>query len=212
MALNWTMLNPDRTPVPLPREVTLMNIASGAEVSLSIPDAPPSGPATSGGSGGERKLKEAGKLFLTDQRLIFTSGGGGGGAAASALDTLTIPLPSILSTKFEQPYLGSNYLSIDIKPSPEGGLTLGTKAEIRLQNQGLFQFVSLLEKTRERAVYMKRQMQDEEETLRTSSLLCGGPFSEAAQLRTRHRCPGLLVRGAPRWMHLPGMKRRWSSR
>ena len=75
----------------------------------------------------------------------------------------------MLSTKFEQPKLGSNYLSIDIRPSPDGGLTSGTKLEIRLKNQGIFQFVSLLEKTRERAGYMKRQMKDEEETLRTMS-------------------------------------------
>jgi hypothetical protein len=69
MALNWTMLNPDRTPVPLPNEVTIMMVDSGADVSLSIPDAPPTGPATSGGSGGERNLKGIGKLSLTDQRV-----------------------------------------------------------------------------------------------------------------------------------------------
>ena len=38
--------------------------------------------------------------------------------------------------------------------------------EIQLKNQALFQFVSLLEKTRERAGYMQRQMKDEEESLR----------------------------------------------
>jgi hypothetical protein len=56
---------------------------------------------------------------------------------------------------------------MDIRPSPDGGLTPGTRSEIRLKNQGIFQLVSLLEKTRERAVYMRRQMREEEETLRT---------------------------------------------
>jgi len=101
--------------------------------------------------------------------LIFVSEGDVGSTGFSSLN---LPLPSIISTRFEQPYLGSNYLSIDIKPSPDGGLTSGTKSEIRLKNQGIFQFVSLVEKTRERAVYMKRQMRDEEESLRTMA-----PFS-----------------------------------
>jgi len=162
MALNWTMLNPDRTPVPLPNEITIMAVDSGADVSLTIPDAPPTGSATSGGSGGERQLKGIGKLSLTDQRLIFVSENDGG---STGFNTLTLPLPSILSTRFEQPYLASNYLHIDIRPSPEGGLKPGTSTEIRLKNQAIFQFVSLLEKTRERAIYMRRQIQDEEDTL-----------------------------------------------
>ena len=71
MALNWTMLTPDRVPVPLPNETTIMTVESGAEVSLTIPDSPPTGSASAGGSGGERKLKGIGKLFLTDQRVCL---------------------------------------------------------------------------------------------------------------------------------------------
>jgi WW domain-binding protein 2 len=77
-----------------------------------------------------------------------------------------VPLYSIIGTKFEQPYFGSNFVTIDIKPSPEGGLTDGTKAEVRIKDQGLFGFVSVLEKTRERAIYMKRQAASDEDTLR----------------------------------------------
>jgi WW domain-binding protein 2 len=69
MALNWTMLGPDRTPVPLPKELMIMTVESGAEISLIIPDVPPTGTSTSGGSGGGRKLNGTGKLFLTDQRV-----------------------------------------------------------------------------------------------------------------------------------------------
>lgn len=102
-------------------------------------------------------------------QLIFVSENDVG---STGFNTLNLPLLSILSTKFEQPYLGSNYLSIDIRPSADGGLTTGTKSEIRLKDQGIFQFVSLLDKTRERAIYMKRQMRDEEESLRKMT-----PFS-----------------------------------
>lgn len=69
MALNWTMLGPDRTPVPLPRESTVTSIESGAEIAITIPDAPPSGSSSSGGSGGSKKLKEEGRAYLTDQRV-----------------------------------------------------------------------------------------------------------------------------------------------
>jgi len=70
MALNWTMLNPNRIPVPLPREMTIATVDSGADITLYIPDAPPSAPnAKSGGSGGTRKLQAAGKIWLSDQRV-----------------------------------------------------------------------------------------------------------------------------------------------
>jgi hypothetical protein len=70
MSLNWTMLNPDRSLVPLPNEHIITTIDSGAELTLDIPDAPPTGSAaTAGGSGGSRKLKQSGSLWLTDQRV-----------------------------------------------------------------------------------------------------------------------------------------------
>lgn len=66
------MLKPDRTPVPLPGELTIMIVEPGADVSLAVPDTPPTGSSTSGGSGGARKLNGIGKLFLTDQRVRFS--------------------------------------------------------------------------------------------------------------------------------------------
>jgi len=171
MALNCVMLSPGRAPIPLPNELNIRTIDSGVEFALTIPDAPPSGSSSSGGSGGARKLKDVGRLWLTDQRLIFVSDG----ENKSSLESLSIPLTSLLSTKFEQPYFGSNYLSIDIKPAPDGGLAEGTKAEIRFRDKGLFEFVSVLEKTRERAVYMKRQSMDDDEGLPTYTPAEAGP-------------------------------------
>jgi hypothetical protein len=46
-----------------------MTVECGAEVSLIIPDVPPTGTSASGGSGGGRKLNGTGNLFLTDQRV-----------------------------------------------------------------------------------------------------------------------------------------------
>jgi len=87
------------------------------------------------------------------------------GSRKFAFESISIPLTAILSTRFEQPYFGSNYLVIDVQPAPEGGLTHGTKAEVRLMDKGLFEFVSTLEKTRERAIYMKRQAADDHDDL-----------------------------------------------
>jgi len=69
MALNWTMLNPNRSPVPLPNEMTITAADAGVEVSLNVPDAPPSSTASAGGSGGSKESKAVGKVWLTDQRV-----------------------------------------------------------------------------------------------------------------------------------------------
>ncbi|KAK7029408.1 hypothetical protein VNI00_014662 [Paramarasmius palmivorus] len=146
MALNCTMLNKTREPIPLPGEMFITTIDSGAEVILNIPES-----QDGDSSGGGQKMKAMGRVWITDQRFLFTS------APDSSFDSLTVPLPSILSTKFEQPMFGSNYLYFEIKPSSGGGLTDGTNVELRFKNRAMFEFVALLEKTRERAIYMKRQ-------------------------------------------------------
>ncbi|KAJ3485200.1 hypothetical protein NLI96_g5116 [Meripilus lineatus] len=165
MALNWAMLNPNRTPVPLAHEVMLRTVPSGADLTVIIPDAPPTGSSTFGGSGGSRKLKESGGLWLTDQRLIFVASEDKGSEAV--LDSLTLPLQNLLASRFEQPYFGANHLVLDVKPNADGGLTTGTKVEVRFSDKGIFEFASLLDKTRERAIYMKRHQVEEEEGLPT---------------------------------------------
>ncbi|KAF8897934.1 hypothetical protein BD779DRAFT_1493010 [Infundibulicybe gibba] len=67
-----------------------------------------------------------------------------------------VPLPNELSiTTIESPTFGSNYLAFDVRPSAGGGLTDGTKVEIRFKDRAMFEF--------ERAIYMKRQAASEEE-------------------------------------------------
>ena len=70
MALNWTMLKHDRSPIPLPNEQTITSIETGADLSLTVPDVPPTtSSSTAGGSGGAKKLKASGRIWLTDQRV-----------------------------------------------------------------------------------------------------------------------------------------------
>jgi len=164
MALNWTMLNQDRSPVPLPNEMTITTINSGVDISLTIPESQPgtATPSRGGPAPGAKKLKAIGRLSLTDQRLVFTSP-----TPNNTFDSLSVPLPSVLSTRFEQPTFGANYLTFEVRPSPEGGLTEGTSVIVKFKDRAMFEFVSLLEKTRERSIYMRRQAQldDEEEGL-----------------------------------------------
>ncbi|KDQ64113.1 hypothetical protein JAAARDRAFT_27738 [Jaapia argillacea MUCL 33604] len=162
MALNWTMLSPDRSPIPLPHEQTITTIDSGAELGITIPDAPPTASASAGGSGGSKKLREVGRIWVTDKRLIFVANIQ---SPKPPFESFSVLLPSIQSTKFEQPYFGANFLTLEVKPASDGGLTEGTKVEIRLRDQGLFGFASLLEKARERAIYMKRSQLAEEDNL-----------------------------------------------
>ncbi|EIN11054.1 hypothetical protein PUNSTDRAFT_64772 [Punctularia strigosozonata HHB-11173 SS5] len=201
MSLNWTMLSPERTPVPLPHETTITTLETNVELTVIVPDAPPSRSAPSGGSGGSKKMKEVGRLWLTDQRLIFVA------APSASFESLSVPLHSILSTKFEQPYFGANYVTIDIKPSPEGGLTDGTKAEIRVKDQGLFGFVSVLEKTRERAIYMKRQAALDEEALRKCKC-CGDQHGDrVAEMSFQLNTPLQLKQPLSQVLHMPQMLR-----
>ncbi|KAI0832807.1 hypothetical protein BC628DRAFT_1348388 [Trametes gibbosa] len=163
MALNWATLSPSRQPTPLAHELTIRTVDSGVDISLRVPDAPPTAGVTSGGSGGAKTLKATGRLWLTDQRLIFVSDPPAKGAPS--FDSLSVPLLSLLSTKFEQPHFGSNYLLIEIKATPGAGLVDGTRVEVRFKDKGVFEFASALEKTRERVIYMKRQSADEEDGL-----------------------------------------------
>jgi len=62
---------------------------------------------------------------------------------------------SILSTKYEQPWWGGNYISFSLIPTPDGGLTGGAGAvvncELRVDGGGLFQFCSAFQNEIERA-------------------------------------------------------------
>jgi WW domain-binding protein 2 len=96
--------------------------------------------------------------LLDNHKVIFVSSA----SESSGIDSLSVPLTSLLSTKFRQPLFGGNYLEMEIVPSPEGSLTNGTKAEIRLKDRGLFEFASALDKTRERAIEARSHRLGEE--------------------------------------------------
>lgn len=144
MALNFAMLDAARNPVPLPDERVVLTVDKGVELTLVVPNAPPSGPAaTSGGSGGARTLKDWGKISLSEQRVRAPRGHGvccaaedpaqllfvaDGAASGAPLQTLSVPLLHILATSFQQPVFGANYFAFDIRPVPNGGLASGSKA------------------------------------------------------------------------------------
>jgi hypothetical protein len=64
-SINWTMLDDNQNPVPLPGEEQVMTIDNGVEITLLVP----SSRSTGGIGGSGDKLKETGKLRLTDKRV-----------------------------------------------------------------------------------------------------------------------------------------------
>lgn len=86
-------------------------------------------------------------------QLVFVSSAFG---QPGSLDTFSVQLLSLLSIQYQQPYFGSNHIALDIKPAPGGGLTEGAKAELRLRDKGIFELSGVLEKSREKALYKKR--------------------------------------------------------
>jgi len=107
--------------------------------------------------------------MLTDQRLIFAMPLD---APKSSFESLSIPLLSILSASYKQPMFRANHILFEIKPSPEGGLTDGTKAEISLNDRSILQFWEQLQKPRERAIFERRAkaLEEVEEGLPTYTL------------------------------------------
>jgi WW domain-binding protein 2 len=99
-------------------------------------------------------------------QFIFISDVSKTGKAAPPFESLSVPLTSIISTSFQQPLLGSNTLVMTVSASPEGGLTDGTKVEVRCSGR-LFEFAAALDKTREHVVEaMRNQDQELEDGLR----------------------------------------------
>ncbi|KIJ20417.1 hypothetical protein PAXINDRAFT_166478 [Paxillus involutus ATCC 200175] len=178
MALNWVTVV-DGKPLLLQGE-HLIEIVDNVKCNLTIPDAPPSTSSSAGGSGGLKKLEANGTLALTDQRLVWTNPD-----TQSSFTSLTIPLSSILSSRFEQPVFGANYLALTIKPTADGGLTEGTTLEIRFLDTGMFKFVSVLAKTREKAIFMRRRSIEDEENLpeySSAGTSTGGPVPQYTDL------------------------------
>ncbi|KAF8602589.1 hypothetical protein BDV93DRAFT_523961, partial [Ceratobasidium sp. AG-I] len=176
MSLNWVMLDARKEPVPLPQERTLSS-TPGAELTVHIPPAPPQGDAPSGGNGGAPQvLKATGRVWLTTERFIFVASLQVQSTSLLAflplpisnaispapttntpLESLSLPWLSVLSTAFTQPYFGANYLAMDVKPAPDGGLAFGTRVEVRFSELGMFEFVRQLEGVRAKAIERARE-------------------------------------------------------
>ncbi|QRV73304.1 hypothetical protein RhiJN_01318 [Ceratobasidium sp. AG-Ba] len=164
MSLNWVMLDATREPVPLPHE-RLLSTVRNVDTTVALPNPP-------------RTLRATGTVWLTTERFVFVASHQSQSASLFALvsqalpasikpedttdpsvklESLSLPWLSVLSTSFVQPYFAANYLSMDVKPAPDGGLELGTRVEVRLSDQGMFEFIKRVENTRARAIEKARE-------------------------------------------------------
>ncbi|KAH7343173.1 hypothetical protein B0J17DRAFT_641283 [Rhizoctonia solani] len=167
MSLNWVMLDERRKPVPLPNERNITTIPN-TQLTVHIPTPSDTNETI-------QTITATGDVWLTSDRFVFvaspqesTSLGlfslvsqaiSSAPAIESALKLETISLPwiSVLSTSFVQPYFAANYLAMDVRPAEGGGLTLGTKAEVRLTDRGMFEFIQILDRVRNAAIEKARE-------------------------------------------------------
>ncbi|KAJ1299431.1 hypothetical protein OPQ81_003797 [Rhizoctonia solani] len=168
MSLNWVMLDERRKPVPLPDERSITTVPN-AQVTIHIP-------SSSDNDTTAQTLTASGDVWLTSDRFVFVaspnqstslglftlvsqaiSSAQSNEAPTTELETLSLPWVSVLSTSFIQPYFAANYLAMDVRPAEGGGLSLGTKVEVRLMDRGMFEFISTVEGMRSQAIERARQ-------------------------------------------------------
>jgi hypothetical protein len=106
--------------------------------------------------------------------LVFVSSTFG---QPGSFDTFSVQLLSLLAIQYKQPHFASNYIALDIKPAPGGGLTEGAMAELRLKDRGVFELSGTLEKSREKALYKKRDEMLNQPALREYNYLTLGSFN-----------------------------------
>ncbi|KAH9899473.1 hypothetical protein C8Q73DRAFT_680028 [Cubamyces lactineus] len=172
MALNAVSLTQERLPRPLhANENFPYGIHEGVKFSLIPPpgsSVSPSGSSASASSSGSKQsndgITEKGTMALSNYRLIFISDPPAD-KHTPAFESFAVPLADILSTKYEQSIFKGNHLTLDVKPTPRGGLSDVTRVEVRFDGNGLYKFACALDEARERAIYMKRQSAEEEEGL-----------------------------------------------
>ncbi|CAE6463015.1 unnamed protein product [Rhizoctonia solani] len=170
MSLNWVMLDERKKPVPLPNERSITTIPS-AQVTVHIPT-----PGETNTNTTTQTITATGNIWLTSDRLVFIasphpptsldlfslvskaiSSTPANEAPARKLETLSLPWVYVLSTSFVQPYFAANYLAMDVRPAEGGGLTLGTKVEVRLTDRGMFEFINMVEGMRSSAIERARE-------------------------------------------------------
>ncbi|KAI0326695.1 hypothetical protein GY45DRAFT_65361 [Cubamyces sp. BRFM 1775] len=174
MALNAVALNPNRTPRSLDiSEHFARTIDTGVEFTLLLPSGtslPSTGPSTPGSSNESKKtsgkITETGLITFSERRLIFISDRPLD-KHTPAFESFVVPLECILSTRYEQPFVGANYLALSVKPTRGGGLpeVESVGIEVRLKGKGIYEFTCALDKARECAIYMRRKSAEEDESL-----------------------------------------------
>ncbi|KAG2185146.1 hypothetical protein INT44_001936, partial [Umbelopsis vinacea] len=148
MSINWTMIAPDgRTPVPLPREKIFFkqsstNFELDCSGSKSTTLTPPSSPAFFP-SGAWHDAN--GTVFLSNQRVIYLPD-----RPSQQLQSFHVPLLSLKSCKYEQPWFAANYISGHVLPVAGGGLSQPGQLKLIFKEGGGFEFYSIFRELLER--------------------------------------------------------------
>ncbi|KAG8741977.1 hypothetical protein FRC10_002135 [Ceratobasidium sp. 414] len=183
MSLNWVMLDARREPVPLPQERIISTVLN-ADLTINFSTPPRTLRAigtiwlTTERVSRPPRRGQTLALIRVNPQFVFVASPQTVSPSLFALvsqalpaaikpednadrsikvDSLSLPWLSVLSTSFVQPYFAANYLSMDVKPAPDGGLELGTRVEARLTDQGMFEFIKRVENVRAKAIERARE-------------------------------------------------------
>ncbi|KAI9279026.1 hypothetical protein BC943DRAFT_284343 [Umbelopsis sp. AD052] len=139
MSINWTMIAPDgRTPVPLPREKIFFKQSS---TNFELDCSGSGYPGTSGGAWHDAN----GTVFLSNQRVIYLPD-----RPSQQLKSFHVPLLSLKSCKYEQPWFAANYISGHVLPVAGGGLSQPGQLKLIFKEGGGFEFYSIFRELLER--------------------------------------------------------------
>ncbi|GAB5589559.1 hypothetical protein Unana1_04459 [Umbelopsis nana] len=139
MSVNWTMLSQDsQTPVALPGEKIFFK---QAHIKFELDCGSSGYPGTSGGAWHDAN----GTVFLSNHRVIYVPQ-----QPTERLKSFHVPLLSLKTCRFEQPWFAANYISGHVLPVAGGGLSQPGELKLTFKEGGGFEFYSIFRELLER--------------------------------------------------------------
>ncbi|SCZ92067.1 BZ3500_MvSof-1268-A1-R1_Chr5-3g08314 [Microbotryum saponariae] len=149
-SLNWVMLSPSRSPIPLPSEKVLHTIGS---VSISLfPCAPGSAPNAKPTPASSESKSDKGTLYATNKRVVYVSTVAREGKGTT-VDSLSVPWQSFVDGRFVQPWFGANYYEALCLPDPrstDSGISTPHLSRFYFNEAGGYQFYEICEEMKAR--------------------------------------------------------------
>ncbi|KDE04062.1 hypothetical protein MVLG_05501 [Microbotryum lychnidis-dioicae p1A1 Lamole] len=148
-SLNWVMLSPTRSPIPLPSEKVLHTVPS---VSISLFPCPPgSAPNANPTPPSSESKSDKGNLYATNKRVVYVSTVAQEGKGR--VDSFSVPWQGFVDGRFVQPWFGANYYEALCLPDPrstDSGISTPHLSRFYFNEAGGYQFYEICEEMKAR--------------------------------------------------------------